>query len=371
MCEKREGKQPRCAGKMRNRALPSISCAFCVSVFRSIPHVIIPTMLPCIKAYLLFAVLAAGMALAGCSPETPIPQAALTPSPSPQPGALTPYLTATASSTPTPPDPATATPLPSPTATLQTHLIKAGEDLGGVAYRFHVSVQALLDANPGLDPYLLKVGSPINIPASSLQPTSAAPSPTPVAVKLKAVNCARTKDGGAWCFVLLRNREQTAVEGVSALVRIADQDGANQRSQVAFAPLDLLPAGATLPLVVYFEPPVPLDLQAAAELLTALPVPDDSDRYLPVQITAQQVHIADGGLSASVSGKLALAAQQGKASAVWVAATAYDADGQVLGVRRWENEKPLRAGQEQTFNLQVYSTGAEISRVDLLAQARP
>ncbi len=316
----------------------------------------------------LFVIVMLGGMLAACAPDAPAPT--VTPSPA-QTGALTPFLTATASSTPTPPNPATATPLPSPTATMQSHVIKPGEDLGGIAYLYHVSVQALLDANPGIDPYVLKVGSSMSIPASSSQPTSAAPSPTPVTIKLKGVSCKKVKDGGAWCFVLVRNRQDFPVEGVSAVVRIADIDGTDLRSQVAVAPLDLLPPGASLPLMVYFDPPAPSQLQADAELLTALPVPDGNNRYLPVKVSNSQVQIAEDGLSAAVSGTVALDAQEGKGKVVWIAASAYDADGRVVGVRRWENEKPLKAGQEQSFDMQVYSVGGEISKVELLAQARP
>ncbi len=317
--------------------------------------------------YLFVLAAAIGLALAGCAATTP---AASTPTAA-RLGQLTPFLTATAGSTPTPPDPATATPLPSPTATMQTHVVQRGEDLGGIAYLYSVSVQALLDANPDLDPYLLKVGSALNIPASSRQSTSAAPSPTPVAVKLKEVSCAHQKDGGAWCFVLVRNRQDTAVESVSAVVRIADADGTDVRSQVAVAPLDLLPPGASMPLMVYFDAPTPTDLQASAELLTALPVAEGSERYLPVQVTGTQVQIGDDGLSADVSGTAVLEGDAGKAGQVWIAATAYDAAGQVVGVRRWENEKPLRAGQQLSFEMQVYSLGRAISTVELLSQARP
>ncbi len=320
------------------------------------------------KIHLFTASVLIALALVGCAPVTPT--ATGTPAPVSM-GELTPFLTATASSTPAPPDPATVTPLPSPTATLQTHTIKAGEDLGGIAYLYHVSVQALLEVNPGLDPYLLKVGSALSIPASSQQPTSAVPSPTPVAVKLKAVNCSHQKDGGAWCFVLVRNRQDTAVESVSAVVRIADADGTDMCSQVAVAPLDLLPSGASLPLMVYFEAPAPADLRASAELLTALPVAEGSERYLPVQAAGTQVQIADDGLSAVVRGTVRLEGEEGKAGVVWILATAYDVTGQVVGVRRWENEKPLRAGKEQPFEMQVYSLGGQIGTVELLAQARP
>lgn len=321
-----------------------------------------------LKMRLLGAVFLLSLGLPAC---TPAPQAPLFTATAAPRGELTPFYTATASGTPTPPDPATPTPLPSPTPTLRSHTIRRGEDLGGIASLYRVSLQALLDANPGIDPYLLKVGDALNLPASSEQTTPEAPLPTPVQIALGAVSCTAGKDGGAWCFALVHNDRSTAVESVSAVMRVAGGDGSQVRSQVAVAPLDLLPPGASLPLAAYFSPPLPSGLQASAELLTALPVPADDRRYLPVRIEDLQVSIDADGLSAEASGRAALEATEGRASVVWIAALAYDREGRVVGMRRWENKDPLPAGEGLAFRLQVYSTGGEIERVEALAQARP
>jgi len=58
------------------------------------------------------------------------------------------------------------------------------------------------------------------------------------------------------------------------------------------------------------------------------------------------------------------------ANQVWAAAIAYDVQGMVLGVRRWESTAPLSAGQKISFSFQVYSTGAAIVSVDVLVEAR-
>jgi LysM repeat protein len=130
------------------------------------------------------------------------------PSPTPTRG-LVPTFTATATSTatPTPTDTplATDTPPPTPTATYtptasptppySTYVVQAGDTLSGIASRFGVTVQAIMDAN-GLTSTLLNVGTQLVIPSgegpvappanptatqpgAAATPTTPPPSPTP------------------------------------------------------------------------------------------------------------------------------------------------------------------------------------------------
>jgi hypothetical protein len=59
------------------------------------------------------------------------------------------------------------------------------------------------------------------------------------------------------------------------------------------------------------------------------------------------------------------------ASQVWVAATAYDAAGSVVGVRRWESNVALTAGGATPFEFLLSSIGGRIARVDFAVEARP
>jgi hypothetical protein len=56
---------------------------------------------------------------------------------------------------------------------------------------------------------------------------------------------------------------------------------------------------------------------------------------------------------------------------VWVAATAYDEAGRVVGVRRWEWNDGLAAGGNVPFEFSVFSLGGRIERVELAVEARP
>ena len=45
-----------------------------------------------------------------------------------------------------------------------THIVKQGENLSIIAEQYQVTLKALIDANPGINPRLIVVGQRINIP---------------------------------------------------------------------------------------------------------------------------------------------------------------------------------------------------------------
>jgi LysM repeat protein len=69
----------------------------------------------------------------------------------------------------------TTTPPPVPAAGTTEYTIAKGDTLGTIAKKFHVTVKAITDANPGVEPTKLKIGQTIHIPA----PTQATGSGTP------------------------------------------------------------------------------------------------------------------------------------------------------------------------------------------------
>jgi len=244
--------------------------------------------------------------------------------------------------------------------------------LGGIAYRYKVTLAALMAANPKVDPRLLKVGSTLVIPVSSeVSPTEGLPSPTPVGLSVGPGVCTPSQAGGVWCFALVTNQQKNDIESITALMHLSDPASGKSYTQTAQTPLDMIPAGASLPLAAYFPPPTASIAQASVELQTALPVAPDSGRYLAVKVVPGQVNIALDGLSATVTGQVQLTAKKGSAGQVWVALIAYDESGQVVGARRWQSPGALSAGASTPFSAFVYSTGEKITRVETWAQARP
>ena len=311
------------------------------------------------RSILLFAFL-----LAGCSPAEQPPGA----QPSRTAAALTPYLTATPTSAVPSPELTTPTPPPTPTSAPRTHVIKKGEDLGGIAFQYGVTLAALMEANPEIDPYLLSVGTVLIIPESTKKmDTQNPPSPTPLAVTLGPVHCSPTRDGGAWCFLLVNNPQQTAVENVSVQIQI--YGGETQISQTAVTLLNLIVAGGELPIAAFFAAPLPQPFQVTASLLTALPRTVDDQRYLKVEVRELQSVVQPDGLSATVGGQVLPLGGEIEASQVWVALAALDKNGQITGVRRWEGSGSLQPSL--AFEEWIYSAGNPIEQVLAWVEARP
>jgi hypothetical protein len=92
---------------------------------------------------------------------------------------------------------------------------------------------------------------------------------------------------------------------------------------------------------------------------------------VPTHLANQKVVLAENGLSAVVSAEISV--DKGKAGRVWVAVVAYDVQGEVVGVRRWEKTgaSPLEHGQALEMTASVYSVSKRIERVELIAESRP
>jgi LysM repeat protein len=332
---------------------------------------------------LALLVLLAGLSTS-CTVQTATKPPTLTLTPTLRSSTLVPYQTRTPtidftarvllapSATPSPSATLTLTPSP----TLRSHVVKAGEDMSGIALRYRVKLEELKTANPSVNPRLLKIGSSLVIPGTAPAPGSAptlakgSPTPSAVPVLLSPPRCLPNAEGGATCFVLVSNRQQTAFEGVNVAIRLRDASQKEIGHQVAVSPLDLLKPEATLPLVAYFPPPLADSFQASAELVSVLPASEGEKRYLPVSVENQQIQIGPDGLAVDIRGDV-LAGGEKDARQVWVAAVAFNAAGEVIGVRRWESAGPLPAGGRMPFALRLYSAGGQIDHVELLAEAKP
>jgi len=132
----------------------------------------------------------------------------------------------------------------------------------------------------------------------------------------------------------------------------------------AVAPLDILAAGAQMPLVAYLKEMSDDWVSAKAQLFTAYWLPENDAHYMEVEaLDFDWNPIDDAKLGAHVQGQIDLKGSV-EPHSVWVLGVAYDADGNVVGVRRWESEGEL------VFDFWVYSLGPQISDVRVLVEAR-
>jgi LysM repeat protein len=287
--------------------------------------------------------------------DTPAPSATITNSPTP-------------SSTPT------------PTMTPVYYEVQLGDDMYSIGWLFDVSPQAIMTANPSVDPRAMSVGTSLLIPitptpvptttaTSESEPTATlTPSATPDPSDLGEPDCYPDSLGGLWCFVMVDGAETGALENVSAVITLTA--GEQTREEIATMPLNLLPEGESLPLIAYFEPPVLEGFTASAKMDFFLPVMPDDARYLEAEITEKEVMFNNSALVATVSGAVHIPDDGPDAAYVWIVAAAFDADGRIVAVRRWDSMEMLTAGADRPFELTLYSLSGAIDRVDLVVEAR-
>ena len=281
-------------------------------------------------------------------------------------GRITAYKTATATTVV-----ATMTPLaiipvtPAASATPFTHMVASGETMLGVAIRYGVTLEELQTANPDVDPQFLSVGTELIIPLRG-QASEIAPTPTAVLLESADPVCYRSGDGGEWCFMLIINDRQVSVENLSAWIGLYDGGGEIIASQVAVGPVNILRPGQAMPLIAFFPPPVPTQFVARGDLLTAVEIAADDDRYLDWPIASLTIDVlGEEDNLAIVTGSAEQPVEGTLPSVFWVVAVAYDQQGQVVGVRKVDNLADL------SFELAVYSLSGAIDRVEIITEIRP
>ncbi len=297
------------------------------------------------------------LALVACQPKTTT---------TPLAGSAAPYQTEAPTLTPTVIPALTEIHLPTPTT--YTYTVAKGDTFISIAQKAGVTVAALQAANPGVPANALSVGVKLVIPTGSQAPGEQTPTAATLAV-LQA-HCWPEATGGLWCFGLVRNIYAETLENISAQFARLDASGQPLASQMVYGLLDILPPGASMPLAAHF--PVPVQAQAGlrVQVVTAIRLLPGDTRYLPVSLVNTLVSVDASGQTAEVSGKVLLTGT-GTANTLWVLASAYDVDGNVVGVRRWTAPAALSASAPVDFDFPVASVGPGIVRVEFLAEARP
>lgn len=301
--------------------------------------------------------------LVGCQQTTQIvlPDSVNTPIPATatlQPS-MTPTITATATLL------KTATALPSPTSTPRSHQIKLGETMGGIAWQYGVALDALIALNPDIDPYSMRVGETVLIPADALTPANQTPVPTMIAMPVDGLSCTRMQDEGIWCFAWVQNTLETAIENVSISVNIADLEATQVVAREADAPLNVLLPGDKMPFAVYFPPVMPEPFQFSAQLSSAIPLDDPTGRYQTLSLNDVSITINPDGEMAAVSGSYTT---QNPASSVRIVAAAVNSAGEIIGLRTWQS--PEGAADQAAFELQVYAVSGSIDQVLIFSEAQ-
>jgi LysM repeat protein len=315
-------------------------------------------------SYCLISYLILTSSLGACSsaPITPVTNQS-------RPQELTRYYTPTESQTPT--NAPTNTPAPTATPTPLIHEVKANDVMGKIALQYGVSIEAIMTANPRIDPAAMSIGAKLIIPAAQKTPDSSNFTPTPQPIAISNPVCYQMPDSGVQCFLLATNNELDAIENASARITLLNSKGEVIKEQIATSPLNFIPAGETLPLTTYFSPPIPINFNVIGELMTAFLVEKNNKRYLPGSTEDLQIAISEDGTRAHLTGKVSFTSENTETNKIWILASAYNKKGEIIGVRKWESDTALSGKDSHPFDMMVYSLGPEIAQVKVLVEAHP
>lgn len=296
---------------------------------------------------------------------------------------LTPFATST--STPT----VTSTPVDAPTTTLAptmtptpiTYTVKGSETMWEIAARYGLTNDQIKSANPSIDPYLLAPGTVIIIPAAGADAAATLgapannPASTPYPLSVSQPTCTPSLTGGLYCFAEITNTQQLMAGNITAEFLLTSPESGETLSQEALVPLTRIATGGSLPLFAYFPPPVMSNPTASVQLLTAMSV-NQNGTPTPIQaavirVDEPEINISANGLAVAVNGQAFLEAAEGVSGIISVAAVAYDAQDNVVGIRRFVSTNTSNPGESVSFSLNVYSIGGKITRVELFGEANP
>jgi LysM repeat protein len=284
---------------------------------------------------------------------------------------LTPFQSPTPSETHLVPLSAVATPtnLPTPTPTPIVYTIVKGDTMLGIALRNGISLEELQAANPEVNPRLLSVGTDLIIPLGEIIPSSPMTA-TPIPVDIAGTECYLVPDGSS-CFTLVNNERGRDLENLTARVLLYDDSGGIIAEGTAISALNKLPAGAKLPLVIFFSGSFPGDIRANASILSAQLVPKNDGRYLNAWLEVEEIELAEESLQAKIIGTYGLPKKSRPGRIIWIVGVAYDGSGNVVGLRKIEQFSPLEPGMNQEFTIEVYSMGPNIAEIEAFIEIMP
>jgi LysM repeat protein len=318
------------------------------------------------------------LALAACAPvpaPSPVPTPKLLSLPTATPTVLAALAeTSAAAGAQTPATTPVIIASPTATPTPVTHVVAAGETMLGIAINFGVSLTALQAANPTVEARFLSIGTVLVIPPPeggfAVAATNLAP-PPPAPVTFSQPVCYPQTSSGLYCLVEARNPNDAPLENVSARIILAGADGLPFASQTAFSALDLVPAGAAVPLAALFQPapaqpPAATGVEPVSAILVSEPVSAAQAVLLDVAATPGAILGGRWSVSGSVHNPSAL-----PLTAAWVVLSVYDSNGRLTGFRKLALANGLASDETRAFSINSDALAGPVVRGVVLAEGRP
>lgn len=279
-----------------------------------------------------------------------------------------PTMTPDATSTPVPWTPApTATPTPTPTPII--YIVQAGDNLLGIARQYGVTVEALQEANAITDPRLLQIGQELVIPREEGLTSQPTPTPTPLPFQIANVGCYETPVGSLWCLGEVINNTGASIEQVQVAVFLYNAEGDMVATGSTFTEFDIIPNESKMPFALLFaEPPSDFSHHQVVAL-SGVTVAHWGRNYMDLTIESDHGE-ASGERVYVVTGQVRNTGQH-DAEQIRIVVAAYDAEGQVVGVRRGSPEtQTLGVGELSPFRVSLSPLGGQVVTYTVQVQGR-
>ena len=160
------------------------------------------------------------------------------------------------------------------------------------------------------------------------------------------------------------------ITDLSALITLYDDDGQTLDQQIAYAPINQIPASQEIPLIAVFTHMPGGYASYNATLLSAVQVTDLQEDLPTIEVQdLTTIYKADNRL-ADLNGKFTITAYDGEALVVRLVGVALDSKGEPIGMNIWDESIDLLSQVDFEFQISIFSLGPEIANVSLHAEVR-
>jgi LysM repeat protein len=261
----------------------------------------------------------------------------------------------------------TPTPVPSPTP--RTYTVREGDTFGSIAAKFGVTVDALIQANPEVDPNALPIGTVLVIPVRPAGSETPQPTPTPVSMRIEPPYCYSQPSGGKWCLVLVGNPGPDPVSGITLRFSLYSSPTSDpEASHETALPLTVLPAGRRTVAAVFFPPEEARAEIPRVELISAVRTAETLG-VLPLTVLQEEARTLSEGLEVTLQFRIE-SEKSVSAARLDAALVLLDSSGRPVGFRVFHGVGDWPAGTAQSLTLEAFALAGQAADYECILQAR-
>jgi LysM repeat protein len=226
-----------------------------------------------------------------------------------------------------------------------------------LAQEYGVSVSAIQEANAILEPSRIQIGQELVIPEPQPSDVQGIPTPTPLTYAIRGLNFHRTPTGSLWCLGEVWNTSGALLEEVRVRVTLHDETGRSLASGQGMPSLDVIGPDQRVPFALLFRDPPQKFAQFQTQSVRGKAALTGNTHYTDLEVVEDRGQME--GEHFLVEGRVH---NSGTAVATTrLAVTAYDDQGDVIGLRSQSLPDPLEPGAQSLFAIALLPISHPVS----------